>query len=126
MIEFHKIWVEQCEAAEGIKEEFGSEKALGYLIGEKLLNFIEASDERPEFAAELSKFVQKIKSIFQPWEIAEYVSRKRRTRSDRFFANWISSRWGSLRRSPERLGSKRFSGRSTRPARRSRRGARTV
>ncbi len=28
MIEFHKIWIEQCEGARGIKEEFGTEKAL--------------------------------------------------------------------------------------------------
>ena len=34
-------WVEQCEAAEGIEADYGTEKALGYLIGEKLLNFPE-------------------------------------------------------------------------------------
>ena len=32
MIDFHKIWIEQCEAARSIREEFGIEKALGYLI----------------------------------------------------------------------------------------------
>jgi len=30
-----KIWVQQCEAAEGIEADYGTEKALGYLIGEK-------------------------------------------------------------------------------------------
>jgi hypothetical protein len=39
MREFHKIWIEQCEAARDIREGFGVEKALGYLIGEKLLNY---------------------------------------------------------------------------------------
>ncbi len=34
-----KIWIDQCEAAEQIEADYGTEKALGYLIGEKLLNF---------------------------------------------------------------------------------------
>jgi hypothetical protein len=29
----HKIWIEQCEAAKGIEVEFGTQKALAYLIG---------------------------------------------------------------------------------------------
>ncbi len=40
---FHKIWVEQCEAAQGIEDEFGTQKALEYLVGEKFLNFLEAA-----------------------------------------------------------------------------------
>jgi hypothetical protein len=28
-------WIEQCEAAEEIREIFGKEKAIGYLVGEK-------------------------------------------------------------------------------------------
>jgi hypothetical protein len=32
-IEFHKIWIEQCEAAGGIRERFGLQNALQYLIG---------------------------------------------------------------------------------------------
>ena len=35
MSEPHKIWIEQCEAARGIEEEFGTQKALDYLVGEK-------------------------------------------------------------------------------------------
>ncbi|MGH7354686.1 MAG: hypothetical protein ACRELS_08960 [Candidatus Rokuibacteriota bacterium] len=38
MREVHEIWIEQCEAAWDIREAFGLQKALGYLIGEKLLN----------------------------------------------------------------------------------------
>ena len=33
MGEFHEIWIEQCEAARDIREAFGLQKALGYLIG---------------------------------------------------------------------------------------------
>lgn len=35
-IQFHKVWIEQCEATKGIHERFGLEKALHYLIGETL------------------------------------------------------------------------------------------
>ena len=35
--EFHKIWIEQCDAAEGIRERFGTKDAARYLIGEKLM-----------------------------------------------------------------------------------------
>lgn len=78
MIEFHKIWIEQCEGVRGIKEEFGTEKALGYLIGEKLLNFVRTSDTHREFAAELPAFVAEIKRIFEPWEIREHLENIRR------------------------------------------------
>jgi hypothetical protein len=72
MIEFHKIWIEQCEAAQEIKGRFGIKKAAGYLIGEKLLEFVRASNTRPEFAGELSDFVHGIKNIFTPDEIRSY------------------------------------------------------
>jgi hypothetical protein len=78
MIEFHKIWTEQCEGAREITERFGVEKALGYLIGEKLVNFVRASDHRPEFAAELPHFVAEIKRIFAPHEIHAYLEYIRR------------------------------------------------
>ena len=45
----HKIWIQQCEAVEHIESEHGTEKAIGYLIGEKLLNFLEVADVRPEW-----------------------------------------------------------------------------
>ena len=35
---FCDVWIEQCEAAEQIEDEFGTQKALDYLIGEKFLN----------------------------------------------------------------------------------------
>ena len=73
MIEFHKIWIDQCEAARDIREGFGPEKAIGYLIGEKFLNFLEASDRHPEFAAELPGFVEEVKEIFEPGESQAYL-----------------------------------------------------
>ena len=49
-IEFHKIWIDQCAATEGIRERFGLEDALDYLIGEKLFTFLTASEQDPQFA----------------------------------------------------------------------------
>lgn len=72
------LWHEQCDAARSIKERLGSEKALGYLIGEKLLNFLRASDTHPDLAALLPQFAVEIKTVFEPWEMREYLSGVRR------------------------------------------------
>jgi hypothetical protein len=78
MVEFHKIWIAQCEAARDIREAYGREKALGYLIGEKLVDFVRAADRHPEFADELPRFLAVIQQIFQPWELREYLDGIRR------------------------------------------------
>lgn len=72
------IWREQCDAARSIKERFGSQKALGYLLGEKLLTFLRASDTHPDLAADLPSFVAEIKTIFEPHELRGYLARVRR------------------------------------------------
>ena len=79
-IQFHKIWIDQCEATEGIRERFGLENALGYLIGEKLFNFVQASEQHPEFAGELPAFVAEIRRLFTAGEIDEYLGRLEQTR----------------------------------------------
>lgn len=71
--EFHKIWIEQCEATEGIRERYGKDDAIRYLIGEKFLNYLEESDRRPEFAADVPAFVGQVKEIFEPHEISEFL-----------------------------------------------------
>ncbi len=73
MSEFHKIWIEQCEAARGIEGEFGMQRALDYLIGEKFLNLLEAAETSPEFRAEIPEFVTEIKTIFERWQLAAYL-----------------------------------------------------
>jgi hypothetical protein len=75
----HKIWIEQCEAARGIETEFGTQKALDYLIGEKFINFLDAADDDAEFRVEIPAFVAEIKSIFEPWQLAEYLEIARQT-----------------------------------------------
>ena len=74
-----KIWIEQCEAARNIEGEFGTDKALSYLIGEKFLNFLEAAATQAEFRAEIPCFVAEIKVIFERWQCAEYLSTARPT-----------------------------------------------
>jgi hypothetical protein len=79
MTEPHKIWIEQCEAAEGIEGDFGTQKALEYLVGEKLLNFLEAAETGAGFRAEIPAFVSKIKAIFERWQLAAYLETARET-----------------------------------------------
>ena len=74
-----KIWIEQCEAAKGIENEFGTQKALAYLVQEKFLNYLEAAENEPSFEAEIPAFVAEIKRIFEPWQLAECLDNSRQT-----------------------------------------------
>jgi hypothetical protein len=74
-IEFHKIWIDQCEATEGIRDHFGPNNALDYLIGEKLLSFVHAAEQHPEFAAELPAFLAAIRHLFPAEQIRDYLDR---------------------------------------------------
>lgn len=75
----HKIWTEQCEAARGIEDEFGTQKALKYLVEEKFINFLEAAEHNADFRAEIPAFVAEIKDIFERWQLAEYLEIARQT-----------------------------------------------
>lgn len=78
-MEFHRIWVEQCEAARNIEDNAGRQQALDYLIGEKFLNFLEAAETDADFRAEIPAFVAEIKNIFERWELAQYLETARET-----------------------------------------------
>jgi hypothetical protein len=78
--EFHKIWIDQCEAAEGIRENFGSLKALDYLVGEKLCSFLMAAESEVLFAAEVPAFVAKLRRLFTAEEIHGYLDYLERTK----------------------------------------------
>jgi len=80
LTEFHKIWIEQCAATEDIRERFGLKNALDYLIGEKLFTFVAASEQDPDFAAELPAFVTAIRRLFTAGEIREYLDHLERTK----------------------------------------------
>ena len=74
-----KIWIEKCDAARMIEDEFGTDKALRYLIGEKFLDYLEAAERLPDFRAEIPAFVAEIKTIFEPWQLAEYLETARQS-----------------------------------------------
>jgi hypothetical protein len=76
---FCKVWIEQCEAAKAIEDEFGTQKALAYLVGEKFLNFLEVAEKDSTFQAELPAFVAEIKHLFEPWQLAECLETARQT-----------------------------------------------
>ena len=73
MSEMNKIWIEQCEAALGIEAQFGTQKSLEYIVGDKFLNFLEAAETHADFRAELPAFVSRIKTIFERWQLAQYL-----------------------------------------------------
>ena len=62
----HEIWMEQCDAARGIKLRYGLKAAFDYLVAEKLLNFASVAAEHPEFARELPRFVSQVRIMFTP------------------------------------------------------------
>ena len=74
-----EIWIEQCEATRQIEAEFGTQNALDYLIGEKFLNFLQAAETDAEFRAEIPAFVGGIKTIFETWQLAEYLETARQS-----------------------------------------------
>jgi len=78
-MQLSKIWIEQCEAAKGIEVEFGTDKALDYLIGEKFINFLEAAETDADFREQIPAFVAEIKSIFELWQLAEHLETTRQT-----------------------------------------------
>ena len=81
MDEFSDICIEQCDAAREIRDAWGIRKAVGYLVGEMLLNYIRASDSDPSWAEKLPLFVAEVKQIFTVEELRGYFATAQRTPS---------------------------------------------
>jgi len=81
VVEFHTVWIAQCEAAREIRARWGTRKALGYLIGEKLVESLRMAERTPEWRKQLPMFVAEIKQIFSPEEIRGYLDSIRRVGS---------------------------------------------
>jgi hypothetical protein len=79
-VEFHRQWIGQCEAAQRIRQDFGLVNALDYLIGEKLLRFVEVAEWSPDFAEELPDFLTAIKSLFSLADVGDYAVHLERTK----------------------------------------------
>jgi len=68
------MWTEQCDATIGIRNAFGTQQALNYLIGEKLLDFIEAAESNEDFKNELPAFAARIRTLFGSEQLAAYLA----------------------------------------------------
>ncbi|WP_340672683.1 hypothetical protein [Bradyrhizobium ottawaense] len=79
----HKIWIEQCEAAQPIKARFGLTAAFDYLVGEKLLSFTSTASRHPDFARELLRFVSEVRRMFAPDEIGAQLAQIERSQNER-------------------------------------------
>ena len=94
-VQVHKVWVQQCRATRGIKRRFGVKSALDYLIGEKLMSFADAAEQHPEFATELPRFQATVWNVFNPYELAGYLSSlkptKRKKMRELLYVNSSSS-----------------------------------
>jgi hypothetical protein len=75
----HQIWLDQCEAAREIAAEFGVDRAITYLVGEKFINFVSAAETEKEFREELPAFAAEIRDIFERWQLAAYLEVARQT-----------------------------------------------
>jgi DNA-binding SARP family transcriptional activator len=95
----HRIWIEQCEAAQTIKARFGLKAAFDYLVGEKLVNFVGAAAGHPDFARELPRFVSEVRHMFTPDEIGTHLARIERARSEQD-ADALEEEDDPLRESP--------------------------
>jgi hypothetical protein len=74
-----KIWIEQCDAARRIEDDFGVRNALDYLVGEKFLNFLEAAETHSDIRVGIPAFAAEVKTIFERWQLAEYLETARQT-----------------------------------------------
>jgi hypothetical protein len=79
---FHEVWLEQCDAAQTIKLQYGVRSAFDYLVGEKLFHFTEAAAAHPEFARALPKFVARVRRLFTPEEMRTHLARLEREQSE--------------------------------------------
>ena len=70
------MWTEQCDATTGIRNAFGAQQAINYLIGEKFLDFIEAAEKDRNFRDEVHAFAARIRTLFEPAELAAYLAPK--------------------------------------------------
>jgi len=75
----HQIWPEQCVAARAIQVEFGTDRAISYLVGEKFINCLDAAETDEAFRKEIPEFVAEIRDIFERWQLAAYLDIARQT-----------------------------------------------
>src|ERR1700736_5560612 len=68
----------QADAARTTLEDFGPDKAMGYLIGENFLNFLDVAETDRQWRQAIPAFVAEIKAISEPLQLAEFLNTPRR------------------------------------------------
>ena len=71
------LWREQCAAALRIRQRFGLDRALIYLVSEKLLTAVGKVDRDGVGLAEVWGFANEVNTIFTPDELREYFRKAR-------------------------------------------------
>jgi hypothetical protein len=67
------IWQSQCEATKRIRRRYGLERALDYLVGEKLLQYAQFCEHDAKLAPALAAFVAEVKRLFSMQELRDYL-----------------------------------------------------
>jgi hypothetical protein len=75
-------WRDQCEAARLIRDKFGLDRALAYLVNEKFRTFVQVADDDRTFADDVPAFAAELKTIFTPEELRAHLLQLRRRRVD--------------------------------------------
>ena len=80
---WNRIWIEQCEAAEAIRQRHGIEPAFDCILGEKRIDFARAATGNDEFARALPQFVSRVRNTFSLQEIDRHLARIEHRRRER-------------------------------------------
>ncbi len=73
-----RAWEGYCEGAQRVDERFGRRKALGYLIGEKLIDLLRTARIRSGVAEEIPRFAADVRAMFPQADLKEYLENVRR------------------------------------------------
>ena len=60
-----------------------SRRAFNYIVGEKLINFVEAASDNRAFAQELPQFISEVRKMLTPEEIGAQPTRIERERNEK-------------------------------------------
>ena len=60
-----------------------SRTAFNYIVGEKLINFVEAASNNRAFAQELPRFISEVRRMFTPDEIGAQLTRIEREQNEK-------------------------------------------
>ncbi len=79
-LNFPKPWMEECAlAALRIRDDFGIDTALGYLVGEKFVDFIQFIQQYRDGEKDLPAFAAGIRQLFTLRELEVYMDELRGT-----------------------------------------------